>query len=147
MDSHKSRWPSRFPQNYYWVSRFAHLPVPYAYLRAGESILMDYATAPHFEDEDGKPTGKCLLAGKFAATVERTLANELDVGIALTKILQAGPPVKPAMIALYQKQSNCMKAIANQNLSGRKNCVHLADLRRCTSPHPKSVYQRRIPPL
>jgi hypothetical protein len=47
------------------------------------------------------------------------------------KILKAGPPVSPAMIADAEKKSQCLTALADQYRNVTTGCVDLAKIRTC----------------
>lgn len=108
-----------------------NLPMPYAYLRAGESMFMDYATATDFDDENGKPTGRCLSPKKLSTVVESTLWNEIDVGIELVAIVKGGPLVTTAMTLSSKASSQCMKVMISQQSLGARGCVNLHKLTKC----------------
>lgn len=109
----------------------AYLPSPYAYLHASESIFIAYVNAKHFEDDNAKSTGTCLLPSRFVWVVDEILQKDYKVGVELAKIHRYGPPVSPAYLAEAEKRISCLEAMATQYRTAKTGCVDVAKIKAC----------------
>ncbi len=108
-----------------------NFPNAYALLRTGDAIFMGLATETVFRDENATPTGACLVPQEFVRAVDGVIENNYQTGIALAKILKAGPPVHPTTLAEVARKSACMHALAAQYRTAKSGCVSLALVQAC----------------
>ncbi len=109
----------------------AYLATPYAYLRGSEAVFFSYMYSKHFEDDNAKSTGSCLLPSSFVWVVDDTLQKDYKVGLELVKIHQYGPAVSPEYLAEAEKRISCLDAMATQYRNVKTGCVDIGKLKAC----------------
>ncbi len=108
-----------------------YLPSSYGLLRASDALFLSYATANHFEDDNGKSTGSCLQPSNFVEVVDSTLQKGYKVGLELAKIHHYGPTVTLANLAEAEKRISCLEAMATKYRNEKTVCVDIAKLQTC----------------
>lgn len=108
-----------------------YLPSSYGLLRGSDALFLAYATANHFENDNGNSTGSCLQPSSFVEVVDDTLQKGYMVGVELAKIHHYGPPVTPVYLAEAEKRISCLKAMATLYRNAKTGCVDVAKIKAC----------------